>query len=47
MKKKFNIMIFWVLLILFILDLFIPDPVPYIDELILGGLTTYYAWKKI
>lgn len=47
MKKSFNKITFFALLILFILDLFIMDFLPYIDEIILGALTTYYAWKKI
>ncbi len=32
---------------LFLLDLFIPDPIPFIDEIILGLLTLLVArWKS-
>ena len=36
----------WLVGGLFILDLFIPDPIPFVDEIILGLLTLLIArWK--
>jgi hypothetical protein len=32
--------LFLILLVLFVLDLFLPDPVPLVDEALLGVLTT-------
>jgi hypothetical protein len=33
--------------LLFVLDLFIPDVIPFVDELLLGGGTILLgAWKK-
>ncbi len=33
--------------LLFVLDLFVPDPIPVVDEIFLGGLTLLLArWKQ-
>ena len=33
--------------LLFVLDLFLPDPIPFIDEIFLGALTLLLArWKQ-
>ena len=38
--------LFFLLAILFLVDLFIPDPIPFIDEAILGILAVLFAsWK--
>ncbi len=37
----------WLVGGLFLLDLFIPDPIPFVDEVILGLLTLWIArWKS-
>ncbi len=37
----------WLVGGLFVLDLFIPDPIPFVDEIILGTLTLLIArWKR-
>lgn len=39
--------LFAVLLVLFVVDLFFPDPIPFIDEAILGGLTVLVGmWRN-
>lgn len=37
---------FWIVAGLLVIDLFVPDPVPIIDEVILGILTGYFYNKK-
>ena len=38
--------LFFLLLILFLVDLVIPDPIPFIDEIILGVLAVLFGmWK--
>jgi hypothetical protein len=44
MKK--NKLLFFVFLGLFIIDLIIPDPLPIVDELVLGAFTLYFGAKK-
>lgn len=47
MKKKSWKKIFLVLLIATIIDLFIPDPLPFIDEIALISTTIYSLTKLI
>jgi hypothetical protein len=38
--------LFAVLLVLFLVDLFVPDPIPFVDEVLLGLLTLLVGtWK--
>ena len=33
--------------LLFVLDVLVPDPIPFVDEILLGGLTLLLArWKQ-
>jgi hypothetical protein len=35
------------LLVLFVIDLFVPDPIPFIDEVVLGLLAVLFGtWKN-
>ena len=44
MKKKWYNN-FWILLVITIIDLFILDPIPLIDEIVLVGWTSYLGFK--
>ena len=45
-RKKYLIM-FIVLLVLAIIDLIVPDPIPFLDEAILSGATLLTGGKMI
>lgn len=39
--------LFLLVVVLFIVDFFVPDPVPFLDEIMLGCLTLLFsAWKR-
>ena len=39
--------LFIIVAVLFVVDLFIPDPVPFLDEILLGVLTLLLGrWKR-
>jgi len=42
---KSNTKKFLIFLVILIIDLIIPDPIPFADELILAIMTTYYGVK--
>lgn len=46
MKRRYWILIFMVAMLLLIIDLALPDPIPIIDELLLG-LANILIGKKV
>ena len=47
MKKKVWLTLAIILGIATVIDLFVPDPVPFVDEVILIALTIWTAFKTI
>ncbi len=46
MKIK-PIYLFVIFAVIFLVDLVIIDPLPYIDEIISGGIASYYLFKTL